>query len=86
MVVAGNGVTVSEALKDLAKLARVEAAKIAEPFGGAEHLGEADVVWPFEVIDVQLIPVPLVAGDSWWIAYGTLASAGATPWPGEPAS
>ncbi len=86
MVVAGSGVTVSEALKDLAKLARGEAAKIAEPFRGAEHLGESDVVWPFEVVDVQLVPVPLTAGDSWWIAYGTLASAGATPWPGEPAS
>jgi hypothetical protein len=79
-------VTVAAALKDLAELAREEASKVAKPFRGAKYLGECDVVWPFEVVDVQLVPVPLAADDSWWIAYGTLASAGATPWPGEPAS
>jgi len=85
MVVAGNGGTVHHALENLATLAKDEAGEIAKPFRGAEYLGEPDVVWRFEVVDVQLVPVPLADGDSWWIAYGTLASDGATPWPGEPA-
>jgi hypothetical protein len=86
MVVAGNGGTVYEALQNLAELAEKEADKIAEPFRGAEYFSEPDVVWPFEVVDVQLVSVPLADGDSWWIAYGTLASDSATPWSGEPAS
>jgi hypothetical protein len=85
-VVAGTGVTVDGALEALAKLAMREADKIAEPFRGAEYPGEPDVVWSFEVVDVQLVPMPLAAGDSRWIAYGTLVSAGAMPWPDEPAS
>jgi hypothetical protein len=84
MIVAGNGGTVYEALQNLAELAEKEADKIAKPFHGTEYLSEPDVMWPFEVVDVQLVPVPLADGDSWWIAYGTLASDGATPWSNSP--
>jgi hypothetical protein len=86
MVVAGNGGTVRQALENLTELAEEEAAQIVKPFQGAEYLSEPDIVWPFEVVDVQLVPVPLANGDSWWIAYGTLVSDGATPWPGKPAN
>jgi hypothetical protein len=85
-VVAGSDGSVDGALKALAELAKGEADKIAEPFRGAEYRGEPDVVWSFEVVDVQLVPVPLAAGDYRWLAYGTLVSAGARPWPGGPAS
>jgi hypothetical protein len=80
MVVTGRGSEPAEALTDLAGTAEAEAARIAGKFNPAENRNKPDAEWRFEVVDIRLIPVTHDVPSLAWMAYGTLESAGATPW------
>jgi hypothetical protein len=40
---------------------------------------DAQLEWRFEVVDVRLVPALMEAGESGWLAYGTLLSEGEQP-------
>jgi len=80
MVMTGRGLEPPEALADLAGAAEAEATRIAEKFRTAANRDKPDAEWRFEVVDIRLIHVMHDDPGLAWMAYGTLESAGATPW------
>jgi hypothetical protein len=79
-VVTGCGLVPIEALADLAVAAEREAERIAGQFRTAEYDARPDAEWPFEVVDIRFVAGPVGSSRCEWLVYGTLVSAGVTPW------
>lgn len=78
-VAIGAGLTAADALEELENEAHRQAVDLASGFTDDER-DEAE--WLFHVIDVKLTAAP-PSTDPAWVAMGTLASYGKTPWSGS---
>jgi hypothetical protein len=79
-VAIGTGSSVDGAMADLLTEARRQAEEIAFSVKDQHLERDVDTEWPFEVIDMRLIPGHAVDQKDAWLAYGTLVSAGGSPW------
>jgi hypothetical protein len=73
----GGGPDIDSAMISLMTDAQHRAEELARELQGTDR---EDAVWQFEVIDLRIIPGPPDREDERWLAYGTLASRGRTPW------
>ncbi len=83
-VVYATGSSVRYACERLGSAALARAHEAATPFRiNDEHADREDAEWVFEVIGLRLQPGHPGSGDDSWLAYGTVSSAGASPWQGS---
>jgi hypothetical protein len=73
----GKGPDIDIAMINLMTSAQRRAEELAREL---QHTDRDDAVWQFEVIDLRIIPGAPDREDERWLAYGTLASRGRTPW------
>jgi hypothetical protein len=75
----GAGATLDSALEELETEAQRQAGELARELQPDD--AQPDAEWRFEVLDVRITTGPPgCAPDEAWVAYGTLTSAGRTPW------